>query len=149
MTDTLEALLATKQIKPTAMRLLVLEFLLKQTTAISLADLEQAFQHSDRITLYRTLKTFEEKLLVHSINDGTGSFKYAMCQDDCTGEAHADLHLHFYCTACQETFCLPKTKIPQVSLPEKFRLEELNLIAKGLCDKCNADNAIELHSHIK
>ncbi len=127
----LEGLLTAKKIKPTAMRMLVLDYLLGQEAAISLSDLEKHFNHSDRITLYRTLKTFEEKLLVHSINDGTGSFKYAMCQDDCAGETHADLHLHFYCTSCQETFCLPKTQIPQISLPEHFQLEELNLLPRA------------------
>jgi len=136
MNKELEAILARRQIKPTAMRLLVLEFLTSQTAAISLPDLEQEFQYSDRTTLYRTLKTFEEKLLIHSINDGSGSIKYALCQEDCLGEHHTDLHLHFYCTECKETTCLPKTRVPQVYLPEHFKLAELNLMAKGVCGSC-------------
>ena len=76
----LDNLLQQKQVRPTAMRLLVLGYLLKQAAAISLNDLETYFHRSDRITLYRTLKTFEEKGLVHKIDDGTGSVKYAcMC----------------------------------------------------------------------
>jgi Fur family ferric uptake transcriptional regulator len=131
-----EELMTVKNIKPTAMRLLVLEYLLKQTTATSLQDLETEFKHADRITLYRTLKTFEEKKLVHAINDHSGSVKYALCETSCKGDTHTDLHLHFYCTSCQDTLCLPRTKIPAVNLPENFQLEELNLIAKGMCDKC-------------
>lgn len=132
-----ETLLLSKNIKPTAMRLLVLEYLLRQDAAVSLPDLEKAFSYSDRTTLYRTLKTFEERSLIHNINDGSGTARYALCEDSCLDGLHTDLHLHFTCTACGETTCLPKTKLPDISLPEDFALQELNLVAKGVCGNCN------------
>ncbi|MEO6814725.1 MAG: transcriptional repressor [Ginsengibacter sp.] len=139
MNKELENMLIAKQISPTAMRLLVFEFLLKQTTANSLADLEKEFHHSDRTTLYRTLKTFEEKGLIHNIQDGTGATKYALCADECKEGLHHDLHVHFYCTHCKETFCLPRNKIPVIQLPNGFNSHEFNLIAKGICDKCSRE----------
>lgn len=132
-----EVILTNKNINPTAMRLLVLEFLLKQSAAISLTDLEKGLDPSDRITLYRALKKFEEKGLVHSIDDGTGATKYALCVADCEAGHHHDLHVHFFCTTCKETSCLPKSKIPPVSLPEGFASEEVNLMVKGTCNKCS------------
>ena len=120
------------------MRLLVLEYLLNQSSAVSLQDLENDFQYSDRITLYRTLKTFEEKGLVHKITTGADAVKYALCSEGCGSGEHYDLHLHFYCTSCKETFCLPKVKVPDVSLPNRFTVEELNLTAKGICDRCSS-----------
>ncbi|MEQ7799451.1 transcriptional repressor [Pedobacter sp. ASV1-7] len=136
MTQDIENVLKNKQVNPTAMRLLVLDFLTKQTAAISLNDLEKGMAPSDRITLYRTLKTFEEKGLVHSIEDGTGATKYALCEHDCDGENHHDLHVHFYCNTCKETFCLPNTRIPEMSLPKGFKQQEMNLIIKGVCQNC-------------
>jgi protein-S-isoprenylcysteine O-methyltransferase Ste14/Fe2+ or Zn2+ uptake regulation protein len=130
MNKELEQLLESKQVKPTAMRLLVLEFLLGCSAAVSLQDLETEFHYSDRTTLYRTLKTFEEKLLIHSINDGTGSIKYALCDDDCIGNAHTDLHLHFNCTVCANTVCLPKTKVPRIVVPDGYKVEQVDLVAK-------------------
>lgn len=56
-----ESTLESKGIRPTAMRLLVPDYLLKQTAAVSLNDLETCFHRSDRVTLCRTLKTFEAK----------------------------------------------------------------------------------------
>lgn len=138
MNKALESLLSAKKISPTAMRLLVLEYLLEQSSAVSLQDLENHFQRADRITLYRTLKTFEEKGLVHSINSGTEAVKYALCSDACQNGAHYDLHLHFHCTRCGHTFCLPKTRMPEVNLPDKFMVEELSLVAKGICDQCSS-----------
>ncbi len=132
----LETILTRKQIQPTAMRLLVLEFLLEKANAVDLPALEKAFSYSDRTTLYRTLKTFEEKSLIHAINDGSGSMRYALCEDDCLDGVHTDLHLHFFCNECGETTCLPKTRIPDIQLPDQFKLEELNLIAKGVCSNC-------------
>jgi Fur family ferric uptake transcriptional regulator len=131
-----EAILTNKNINPTAMRLLVLEFLRQQSSAISLSDLEKGLDPSDRITLYRALKKFEEKGLVHSIDDGSGATKYALCMAGCEAGHHHDMHVHFFCNACKETLCLPKSHIPQVSLPEGFASEEVNLMVKGTCNKC-------------
>ncbi|WP_423147357.1 Fur family transcriptional regulator [Rubrolithibacter danxiaensis] len=136
MIKDLEPLLTEKGINPTAMRLLVFDFLLKQEAAVSLADIEKQMEHSDRITLYRTIKTFEEKGLVHRIQDGTGATKYALCNADCSTSEHHDVHVHFYCASCKETFCLPDSKIPEIKLPDKFKLKEMNLVVKGICEKC-------------
>ena len=84
MSKELENILIAKQVTPTPMRVIVLEYILKQTTAISLSDLENEFQHSDKTTLYRTVKTFEEKGLIHDIKDGKEATKYALCVEDCT-----------------------------------------------------------------
>ncbi|MEP0710878.1 transcriptional repressor [Algoriphagus sp.] len=92
MLSNIENKLEEKEIRPTAMRLLVLKTLQKQIAAVSLQDLEAAFEKADRITLYRTLKTFEEKGLIHSIEDGTGITKYALCEEGCKC-APEDLHL--------------------------------------------------------
>ena len=137
MATELEKRLTAQGIRPTAMRLLVLEYLEKQEHSVSLNDIEAGMNHSDRITLYRTLKTFQEKGLVHQIDDGTGSAKFALCFDACESTGHHDLHIHFYCNACKGTYCLPKTHVPEISLPVKFQLQEINLMAKGTCEKCN------------
>jgi Fur family transcriptional regulator, ferric uptake regulator len=131
----LEEKLTEKQIKPTAMRLLVLEYLQQQKAAVSLKEVEEHFEKADRITLYRTLKTFQEKALIHSIEDGSGATKYALCETGCEC-APEDTHVHFHCTSCQQTFCLPKISIPAFTLPLKFTLEEINLTAKGVCEDC-------------
>lgn len=133
----LENKLSAKQISPTAMRLRVLEYLLEQSSAVSLADVEQGLAHTDRVTVYRTLKTFEEHNLVHRITDGTGTAKYALCDDGCTpGGRHHDLHIHFYCRHCHETSCLPQHTIPALQLPEGYIPEEINLTVKGICARC-------------
>lgn len=137
MGNIMEFKLAAKGVKSTAMRLLVMEVLSKQEAAISLSQLEQSLEKADRITLYRTLKTFEVKKIIHSIDDGTGAIKYALCVEGC--ECHPeDLHVHFHCSKCKRTYCLTDNIIPAINLPQKFVLEEINLVIKGLCENCSA-----------
>ncbi len=133
----LEIILENNQIKSTAMRLLVLQFILSKKTALSLSQLESYFDNADRTTIYRTIKTFVEKELVHQIDDGTGITKYAICEENCHCEIENDLHLHFHCTKCEETTCLTDYKIPKINLPEGFIAENINLVVKGICEKCN------------
>lgn len=127
--------LENKNIKPTAMRQLVLQVLTEQKTAISLPELEQIFEKADKATLYRTLKTFENNKLIHSIDDGTGSVKYALCHDTC--ECHPeDLHVHFLCSKCKQTFCLNDIHVPTINLPVNFTMVSVNMVVKGVCSNC-------------
>ncbi len=127
--------LESRNIKPTAMRQLILSVLTEQTSAISLPELERKFEKAERTTLYRTLKTFEENKLIHAIDDGTGSVKYALCMEQCNCRPE-DLHVHFHCTKCGQTYCLNDIQIPFINLPQKFSLESVNMAVKGLCANC-------------
>ena len=129
--------LTDKEVRPTAMRTLVYQQLAKQNTAVALTDIELAFTKADRTTLYRTVKTFEEKGIVHQIDDGTGISKYALCEPGCNCEIENDLHLHFHCSNCDKTVCLTEHKIPQISLPEGYVAEDVNLVVKGICSDCS------------
>jgi Fur family ferric uptake transcriptional regulator len=136
MAHPLEDTLIGKQIAPTAMRLLVLEVLQQHPAALSLADVEALLRHADRITVHRTLKTFTEKGLVHRVEDGSGAIKYALCAPTCTPEHHQDLHVHFFCTQCRETSCLPTVAVPVITLPGAYQVQETSLVMKGLCEAC-------------
>lgn len=132
-----DTFLQKKDIRPTAMRMLIYKFLAQNKFAVALTDIENHFAKSDRTTLYRTIKTFEEKGVVHQIDDGTGTSKYALCEEGCNCEFETDLHLHFHCNICDQTICLTDHKIPQINIPEGFIAEDANLVLKGICDKCS------------
>ena len=136
----LEETLVMHKIKPTAMRLLVLEYLLDREIAVSLTDLYRDFVKSDRTTIYRTLKAFQDNGLVHSIDDGTGVPKYALCEDGCKCEIERDLHLHFHCRICEKSKCHTSYKIPEIVLPPNHEAEEANLVVKGICSQCKIES---------
>lgn len=134
--EKIEAKLISKGVKPTAMRLLVMDVLSNQEVAISLSELEHSFEKADRITLYRTLKTFEVKNVIHSIDDGTGAIKYALCVEGCECRPE-DLHAHFHCEKCKRTYCLTDKIIPDIHLPKKFVMQGIKLVINGLCENCS------------
>ena len=123
-------LLESKGIRPTAMRLMTYKRLVELKVAISLGDLEKDFKVSERSTLFRTMKAFEEKGIVHQIEDGTGVIKYALCEENCECEVGNDLHLHFHCNNCNETVCLTEHKIPHISLPDGYITEDKGHLRK-------------------
>lgn len=104
--------------------------------AISSSDIEHTLDTIDRITLYRILKTFEESGLIHSVADGTGKTKYALCSHECSGGEHHDDHLHFYCRICETTTCLEKVQLPPVKLPAEYLIEEKRFVVAGVCKAC-------------
>jgi len=127
--------LSSRNIKPTAMRQLVLNILEGQKTAISLHELENKFDRAEKSTLYRTLKTFEENKLIHSIDDGSGSIKYAICKDTCQCNP-SDLHVHFLCSSCKQTYCLNEIPVPIINLPENYSFKRVNMVVEGICSNC-------------
>ncbi|GAE86023.1 Fur family transcriptional regulator [Bacteroides reticulotermitis] len=128
--------LGEREIKPTAMRLLILRTMSRFERAFSLLDLEIALDTVDKSTLSRTITLFLKHHLIHCIDDGSGSLKYSVCSSECNCDIN-DLHVHFYCTNCHKTYCLRNIHIPPVSLPQYFTLESINYVLKGLCDHCS------------
>ena len=136
MSKEFEDKLQDHKIKPTTMRLLVFRELVESGASLSLSDLEDRFEKADRVTLYRTLKTFEENKLIHSIDDGTGAMKYAVCEEGCECDPH-DQHVHFHCVKCGETYCLKNTLIPEIQIPSGFSAHSVNMVFKGVCANCS------------
>lgn len=132
----IEARLHKRNVKPTAMRVLVLQYLMKQGKAVSLKNIENAFNIADKSTLFRTLKTFEKNKLVHTIDDGTKQLKYALCSESCACES-IDQHYHFHCVTCLNTYCLSNQNIPKIELPRNFKMKQANMVIKGFCENCN------------
>jgi len=131
-------LLKHGKLRTTATRKLVLqEFLAAGNQALTSNEIEKKFEDLDRITLYRTLKTFEEAGLIHQAVDVSGKSKYAICSDSCTTHNHEDHHAHFYCKKCEKTVCIDTIKIPIIQLPANYQLEDKQLVLSGICDECH------------
>ncbi|MCD8309976.1 MAG: transcriptional repressor [Prevotellaceae bacterium] len=127
--------LRRREIAPTAIRLLVLKAMQQAGRTVSLLDLEEMLDTVDKSTLSRTLSLFLSHHLVHSIDDGTGSLKYAVCSDSCSCQVN-DLHTHFHCLRCNKTFCFTNIPTPLVNLPDGFTVESINYVVKGVCPDC-------------
>ena len=129
------SLLEQRSIQPTAIRLLVLKAMIRINRPVSMSELETELDTVDKSTIFRTLMLFLSHHLIHSIDDGTGSFKYAICDPSCSCEV-ADLHSHFHCERCNRTFCFTNIPTPIVALPPGFITHSINYVLKGICPEC-------------
>ena len=130
-----EKLLKEKDIKITANRILILDIFLKGTQSLSIADIENAIPWADKATIFRTLKTFEEKALLHAIKDDDRAIKYALCSSSCQINKHS-VHPHFHCDVCGKTICLSDFELPSAQLPPNYTANKYSLIINGICSDC-------------
>jgi Fur family ferric uptake transcriptional regulator len=130
--------LSAHQLKKTAIRCEVLSLYLSKPYALSQHDVEQSLSKKefDRITLYRTLKTFEECGIIHKVYNTAGVAKYAVCGETCSHEGHADEHAHFNCMKCENTYCLPSVTAPKITVPKGFKSMNFTYNIDGVCETC-------------
>ena len=115
----------------------VLQLFRKNDTALTQSDLEKKLpEQFDRITLYRILRSFEASGLLHKVLDDSGTTRFALCGTACSEHEHHDEHVHFRCTSCSRTLCLPEVAIPAIKLPQGFVTNEAKLLIDGLCPDC-------------
>jgi len=133
-------LLRSHSLRITPFREQVLQLFLNQSAAISSRKIQDELADADRITVYRTLKSFVEKGLVHEAFDGTDTPKYALCEEHCDEHAHHDQHVHFHCDSCDQTFCVEEVEVPYITTPKGFEVKSTNVVLKGKCSVCGGNS---------
>ena len=130
-------ILRKNQLSVTGSRKRILELFLMSNGALAHSDIERKTgEKFDRVTVYRTLQTFLEKGIIHTIPTPDNTVLYALCKDNCSEGHHHDNHVHFVCHKCNITTCLPDVTIPEVKLPKGFFPEEFQMVVTGLCKEC-------------
>jgi len=137
MTEAINDILKRNQLSVTDSRKKILELFQSTVGALAHADIEEKTgTHFDRVTIYRTLQTFVDKGIIHTIPTSDNSVRYALCKDECTQGHHHDNHVHFICDHCNTTYCLDHVGVPQIQMPEGFTASRVDVIASGTCKNC-------------
>jgi Fur family ferric uptake transcriptional regulator len=130
-------LLKRNQLSITGSRKSILDLFLQSEGALAHADIEKKTgEQFDRVTVYRTLQSFMEKGIIHTIPTSDNSIMYALCRDNCSEGHHHDNHVHFLCIECSRTTCLESVTVPEVKLPRGFKPLDRQMIVKGICGDC-------------
>lgn len=136
--EDVQQLLKNSRLSVTETRTAILKLFLQSTGALSHAAIEKATKAQfDRVTIYRTLQSFLEKGIIHTIPTDDNSIQYALCKGSCSEGHHHDNHVHFICKECGMTFCLDHVEVPTIHLPEGFDGQDFEVIVKGKCEKCS------------
>jgi Fur family ferric uptake transcriptional regulator len=137
-TEVITDILKRNQLSVTDSRRKILDLFLKNSGAIAHSDIEKRTgEKFDRVTVYRTLQTFLDKGIIHTIPTADNSVLYALCKDECTSGHHHDNHVHFVCDNCNVTYCLDNVVTPEVRLPKAFKPKVIEVVVSGICQNCN------------
>lgn len=131
-----ENMLKQKKVRQTQTRAALLKVFFDNRFALSYNDLNKLTKGIfDKVTIYRTLATFEKKGVIHQVMDTQGIVKYSLCHADCA-DHHNDNHIHFKCTECDKTFCIENIQIPDFQLPNGYRAHNAEVLMTGICSNC-------------
>lgn len=137
VTTRLNDILHRRQLSSTESRRKILSLFLNTPDALTHGDIEKEVGDKyDRVTIYRTLQTFTEKGIVHTIPTADNAVLYALCKE-CEEGHHHDDHVHFICTACEKTICLDDVVSPKIDLPEGYASENVQVVIQGVCKDCS------------
>lgn len=137
MQQAIREILKKNQLSVTESRTRILELFFENSRALEHRDIEErSAEKFDRVTIYRTLQTFVEKGIIHTIPTSDNSVHYALCKDECTEGHHHDNHVHFVCDHCETTYCLDGIVVPEVKLPKGLKPGQINVVVNGLCENC-------------
>jgi Fur family ferric uptake transcriptional regulator len=138
MSTDIKEILKRSQLSVTASREKILHLFLEEAGALAHGDIEKkAGEKFDRVTVYRTLQTFVEKGIIHTIPTADNSIRYALCKDNCAEGHHHDHHIHFVCSNCNNTYCLDDIVTPEIKLPKGYSSSHIEVVVEGVCKNCN------------
>ena len=137
MTTRIDDILRRNSLSVTESRKKILNLFFNVQGALAHGDIERkAGEKFDRVTVYRTLQTFVEKGIIHTIPTTDNSVRYALCKDNCTEGHHHDDHVHFICLQCGTTLCLEDVVVPEIKMRKGFSVNEIEVVVKGICLDC-------------
>lgn len=136
--ENLQELLKERGLKATPMRMAVLEILEESKHARSQSELQDILVDFDRVTLYRTLNTLNDKGIIHVAMTHDQDTFYAMCEAECDDHSHHHNHIHFKCEACKKVSCLHVDNDFGLKI-EGYQINDISVMASGKCATCLAN----------
>ena len=123
------------EISRTPLRVELLNIFSQATRPLSQKEIEsQVAIAYDRATLYRNLRLFIEKNIIHRISVSENLVAYKLQEPEVREEKE---HLHFHCKQCHLVFCMPQFKIAEYNLPQGFTKTDSHFVIDGFCNTCN------------
>ena len=129
--------LTREGIRPTAIRLIILEILGDSPRALRAKEILEAIRarrRVNKVTVYRILEDFTQRGLVRRLSlEGRVNHYELACE-------HHPPHPHFQCHTCREVQCLdpmPLTRMwSELQGPLGNRADHIDIRVEGLCHKC-------------
>ena len=139
------SLLREAGLRRTPVRVGVLEILAGSPHPLGVPQvIERLPEHTDAVTVYRTLNTFTDKQLVHRVRGEDRTWRYALSGKASPRQPQqpAHSHAHFVCETCGTVECLEDAEIPRnfvrsLRVRAAYAVHYPEVVLHGVCPKCN------------
>ena len=139
------SLLREAGLRRTPVRVGVLEILAGSPHPVGVPQvIERLPEHTDAVTVYRTLNTFTDKQLVHRVRGEDRTWRYALSGKASPRQPQqaAHSHAHFVCETCGTVECLEDAEIPRnfvrsLRVRAAYAVHYPEVVLHGVCPKCN------------
>jgi Fur family ferric uptake transcriptional regulator len=127
-------------LKRTPMRISILETLFHEKQPLSAPQiLAKLARGTDNVTLYRTLKTFTQRKLLHRVRGEDQVWRYRVGEVDAAGHEHA----HIVCDECGTVECLPDARLPdkaakKAGVRSGYNVAYSEVLVHGTCPDCHS-----------
>ena len=133
----IKSILSEHNINKTKFRVDLLELFYSKKSLSVLEILDHFNRTVNKVTIYRSLKSFEKKCLIHKVPDSKNFTRYSLCnKNECMNGSHDHSHGHFICYTCEQTFCLDSIKVENTNKLDGFKVKNLKLVYEGYCNSC-------------
>jgi len=131
----LKKILMDKGIKPSYIRLKILEYLITKenhpTVDEIYKELKQIFPTLSKTTVYLNLNLFVKYNIVKSFNMDNNEQRFDFIKQE---------HINFFCEKCRKIYDIPIKEIKIEYQNNKHKVEEIVLYLKGICKECKKNN---------
>jgi Fur family peroxide stress response transcriptional regulator len=123
-------LLQDKGIRPSVIRMQVLEYLLEHRTHPTVEEVYEALSKTmptlSKTSVYNTLHLLSENGIILEITIDPSKVRY---------DADVSLHGHFKCEKCSGVWDFQVLQV-QSSLPKEFEIKAKDIYFTGICENC-------------
>ncbi len=128
-------LLRERGLKATPFRIHLLDMMTSRSSSVTYSEIIDKNKDVDRVTVYRTLETLQDKGLIHKCYSDSSDTYYAVCQESCTTEGHHHDHIHVLCQNCDKITCEELAEPIQISL-EGMEIKKKSILVEVICPDC-------------
>ncbi len=128
-------LLRKRKLKATSSRLHLLSEMEAYQSAMPFSAIQEAMKSTDRVTLYRTLKSLKEQGIIHQAFQEKEESYFAICGKQCGKNHHHHDHIHFKCLSCKSVTCEQPSAAIEISIPDN-EIHKVSIHVEGICKLC-------------
>ena len=135
--ETAGAILRHVGLKRTAGRIAIIDLLMAADYPLSQQEIaHRLFTVSlNGVSIYRSLDVFLKAGIVHRVESGDRTWRFAICGCDTRGHCHP----HFICKQCGKVECLSGHKLPDLGVVQAgYVVEEQEVYIRGRCAGCSS-----------